>query len=70
LVRKERAVIYLPARVDVRVGGPFAKIKCERMGAEMPQNYIQIAEIDVDPAQLDGYKAAVKEQIEAANPKP
>jgi quinol monooxygenase YgiN len=36
------------------------------MNEEMPQQYIQIAEIDVDPAQLDNYKAAVKEQIEAA----
>jgi quinol monooxygenase YgiN len=36
------------------------------MGEEMLQQYIQIAEIEVDPAQLDGYKAAVKEQIEAA----
>lgn len=38
----------------------------EAMGEEMLQQYIQIAEIDVDSAQLDGYKAAVKEQIEAA----
>lgn len=29
-------------------------------------NYVQIAEIDIDPAQLENYKAAVKEQIEAA----
>ncbi len=28
--------------------------------------HIQIAEISVDPAQLDSYKAAVAEQIEAA----
>jgi quinol monooxygenase YgiN len=33
---------------------------------ESPQRYIQIAEIDVDPAQLDNYKAAAAEQIEAA----
>ena len=31
-----------------------------------PPQHIQIAEIVVDPAQLDGYKAAVAEQIEAA----
>jgi quinol monooxygenase YgiN len=28
--------------------------------------YIQVAEIEIDPAQLDGYKAAVQEQIDAA----
>ena len=32
----------------------------------MAQQHIQIAEIDVDPAQLESYKAAVQEQIEAA----
>jgi hypothetical protein len=28
--------------------------------------YVQVAEIEVDPAQLDAYRAAVQEQIEAA----
>lgn len=28
--------------------------------------YVRVAEIEIDPAQLDAYKAAVKEQIEAA----
>ena len=28
--------------------------------------YIQVAEIEIDPAQLDAYKAAVQEQIDAA----
>jgi quinol monooxygenase YgiN len=36
------------------------------MGEAMAQQHIQIAEIDVDPAQLERYKAAVQEQIEAA----
>ena len=36
------------------------------MGEAMAQQYIQIAEIEVDPAHLDNYKAAVQEQIEAA----
>ena len=36
------------------------------MSEERPERYIQIAEIEVDPAQLDGYKAAATEQIEAA----
>jgi quinol monooxygenase YgiN len=35
--------------------------------AQQPQGqYVQVAEIDIDPAQIDAYKAAVKEQIEAA----
>jgi hypothetical protein len=36
------------------------------MSEQRPQQHIQIAEIEVDPAQLDSYKAAVTEQIEAA----
>jgi quinol monooxygenase YgiN len=28
--------------------------------------YVQVAEIEVDPAQVDAYRAAVREQIEAA----
>jgi quinol monooxygenase YgiN len=32
----------------------------------MPTEYCQIAEIEIDPAQLEDYKAAVKEQIETA----
>jgi quinol monooxygenase YgiN len=30
------------------------------------QPYVRVAEIEIDPAQLEPYKAAVKEQIEAA----
>jgi quinol monooxygenase YgiN len=36
------------------------------MSEQRTQQHIQIAEIDVDPAQLDDYVAAVAEQIEAA----
>ena len=36
------------------------------MGEEKSKQHIQIAEIVVDPAQLDAYKSAVIEQIEAA----
>ena len=35
--------------------------------AEVRQEpYVRVAEIEIDPAQLEPYKAAVKEQIEAA----
>jgi len=33
---------------------------------EAQGQYVQLAEIEIDPAQLDDYKAAVKEQIETA----
>jgi quinol monooxygenase YgiN len=33
---------------------------------EQSMNYVQVAEIEIDPAQLEDYKAAVKEQIETA----
>jgi quinol monooxygenase YgiN len=36
------------------------------MGEAMAEQHIQIAEIEVDPAHLESYKAAVQEQIEAA----
>ena len=36
------------------------------MSEEKSQQHIQIAEIVVDPSQIDSYKSAVTEQIEAA----
>jgi quinol monooxygenase YgiN len=33
---------------------------------EMQGRYVQLAELEIDPAQLDDYKAAVREQIETA----
>jgi quinol monooxygenase YgiN len=38
------------------------------MGAakDMQERYVQIAEIDIDPAQLEAYKAALREHIETA----
>jgi quinol monooxygenase YgiN len=33
---------------------------------EMQDQYIQIAEIEIDPGQLEAYKAAVREHIETA----
>ena len=36
------------------------------IGAELRGQYIQVAEIEIDPGQLENYRAAVKEQIEAA----
>jgi hypothetical protein len=36
------------------------------MAEEMQSRYGQVAEIEIDPAQLEEYKAAVHEQIETA----
>jgi quinol monooxygenase YgiN len=36
------------------------------VGQKMQEQYVQIAEIEIDPAQLEAYKAAVREQIETA----
>jgi quinol monooxygenase YgiN len=33
---------------------------------ETPAQYVQLAEIEIEPAELENYKAAVKEQIETA----
>jgi len=44
----------------------FSMFGAVAMSEQRTQQHIQIAEIDVDPAQLDSYEAAVAEQIEAA----
>jgi quinol monooxygenase YgiN len=36
------------------------------VGQGLKDPYVRVAEIEIDPAQLEPYKAAVKEQIEAA----
>jgi quinol monooxygenase YgiN len=36
------------------------------MAEDSKEPYVRVAEIEIDPAQLEPYKAAVKEQIEAA----
>jgi quinol monooxygenase YgiN len=36
------------------------------IGQEVQGQYIQLAEIEIDPAQLEAYKAGVKEHIETA----
>ena len=45
----------------------FASVVGVPVSAQQAQDrYIQIADIDIDPAQRDAYQAAVKEQIESA----
>ena len=33
---------------------------------EIDGQYVQVAQIEIDPAQLENYRAAVREQIQAA----
>jgi len=44
----------------------LASVSLPAAAQDAGERYVQIAEIEVDPAQLEAYKAAVKEQIEAA----
>jgi quinol monooxygenase YgiN len=45
----------------------LASSLCGRgVAQEMQGPYVQVAEIEIDPAQLEDYKAAVREQIETA----
>ncbi|WP_246708949.1 MULTISPECIES: putative quinol monooxygenase [Bradyrhizobium] len=36
------------------------------LGQEKQEQYIQVAEIEIDPSQIDAYRTAVKEHIEMA----
>jgi quinol monooxygenase YgiN len=54
-----RQLIVLGATMLATLGAPvFAQ--------DTKEPYVRVAEIEIDPAQLEAYKAAVKEQIEAA----
>ena len=33
---------------------------------ELPSHYVRVAELDIDPAQLDAYKLALKEEMDAS----
>jgi quinol monooxygenase YgiN len=41
------------------LGGPA-------VGAESQSQYVRIAELEIDPAQLEGFKAAIKESVETS----
>src|SRR5256714_15511396 len=54
-----RQLLVLGATMLATLGAPaFAQ--------DTKQPYVRVAEIEIDPAQLEAYKAAVTEQIEAA----
>jgi quinol monooxygenase YgiN len=43
-----------------------ASAVCHARAEERQAGYVQLAELDIDPAQLESYEAAAKEQIETA----
>jgi len=45
----------------------LASVACkEGAASDMQERYVQIAEIEIDPMQLEAYKAALREHIESA----
>jgi quinol monooxygenase YgiN len=57
---KAKPFVILGVTVFLALSGAAA------LGEQMPQQYVQIAEIEIDPAELNSYNAAVKEHIESA----
>ena len=54
-----RQLLVLGATMVATLGAPA-------FGQDTREPYVRVAEIEIDPTQLEAYKAAVKEQIEAA----
>jgi quinol monooxygenase YgiN len=55
-----RQILFLGASLFASsIGGPAD-------AQEAPAPYVQMAEIEIEPAELEDYKAAVREQIETA----
>ena len=44
----------------------IASLSAPAVAQDTKEAYVRVAEIEIDPAQLDAYRAAVKDQIEAA----
>jgi quinol monooxygenase YgiN len=51
---------------QVLVATMLATMGASAFGQQAREPYVRVAEIEIDPSQLEAYKAAVKEQIEAA----
>ena len=57
----------MDARQLLLVGATMiASLSAPAVAHDTKEPYVRVAEIEIDPAQLDAYSAAVKEQIEAA----
>jgi quinol monooxygenase YgiN len=55
-----------PVRVLVVAATMIGMMGVSALGQAAKEPYVRVAEIYVDPAQLDAYRVAVREQIEAA----
>jgi quinol monooxygenase YgiN len=51
---------------QILVATMLATMGASAFGQQAREPYVRVAEIDIDSSQLEAYKAAVKEQIEAA----
>jgi quinol monooxygenase YgiN len=59
--------IEMDARQLLVLGATMlATLSAPAFAQDSKEPYVRVAEIEIDPAQLQAYKAAVKEQIEAA----
>jgi alkylhydroperoxidase/carboxymuconolactone decarboxylase family protein YurZ len=55
-----------PATPSVSVSVPETYLRGPAHAEEMGGRYVRLAEIEIDPSQLEGYKAAVKEELETS----
>jgi quinol monooxygenase YgiN len=55
-----------PKQLLILGASVLAAVSPSAVAQEVPLNYVQVAEIEIDPAQLENYQAAVKEHIETA----
>jgi len=56
------------ARPFLKIGGVVLSLSLSggATAEEPPVPFVRIAELEIDPAQLEGYKAAVKEEMETS----
>lgn len=63
---REEADLSISHLLLIGGSGPTAAVSGTAAAAEVRPLYVQEAEIEIDPAQLESYKAAVAEHIETA----
>lgn len=66
-----QCLVLAASMLTVALAGPAgdqekAQEKAQEKVHEMHQPYVRVAEIEIEPSQVESYGAAVKEQIEAA----
>ncbi|MDA9523433.1 hypothetical protein XI06_24960 [Bradyrhizobium sp. CCBAU 11434] len=62
-----QCLVLAASMLTVALAGPAGdQEKAQEKVHEMHQPYVRVAEIEIEPSQVESYGAAVKEQIEAA----